>query len=427
MEQIIERKQFISLVNHLKEKEASIIIGPRQVGKTTFLNWLKEYLESSLKIKRENIFHFNLDRIKDFEFFKSQEEVIKFLSSASSKDKIYFLIDEAQRLDDAGKFFKGIYDMGFRVKFILTGSSSLELKSKFQESLTGRKRIFYFWPFDFEEFAGFKNQRLKKMLGNKDLSSYDLDSIIDLLKEFAVFGGYPRQALEKNYDQKKFLIEEIYDSYVEKDIVNFLKVKNVFGFSRLVKILANHTGKMLNVNELSGMLEVERKTVQHYLNILEETFVIKLVRPFFRNSLKELTKSPKVFFVDNGLRNYSVDNLNSFEQRLDRGEILENFVFTELFKNFGASSIHYWRTISKQEVDFVIEKGNKIIPIEVKSNMKNARVPSGLKSFISEYHPPKAFVVNLKLKEKINFKGTEVEFIYPFELPFLSFPAESRL
>lgn len=417
MEQIIERKLYTSLVSHLEEKEVSIIIGPRQVGKTTTLNWLIEYLEKRLMVKKEDIFYFNLDRIRDFEFFKSQEEVIKFLtsaSSASSKGKIYLLVDEVQRLNNAGRFFKGIYDLGSQAKFILTGSSSLELKSKFQESLTGRKRLFYLWPFDFEEFVSFRNPRLKEMLKSENLSSYDLNSILDLLKEFLVFGGYPRQAIERNYEKKKFLIEEIYDSYVEKDIVNFLKIKNVFNFSKLVKILANHTGKILNINELSGVLETERKTVQHYLNILEETFVIKLVRPFFRNSLKELVKSPKVFFIDNGLRNSSIDNLNNFEKRLDNGEILENFVFMELFKKLGASSIYYWRTIGKQEVDFVVEKRNVVIPIEVKSNIGDAKIPSGLKSFINEYHPPKAFIVNLKIRGKVNFKGTEIEFIYPF-------------
>lgn len=416
MEQTIERRQFKAVLSHLEEKEITIIIGPRQAGKTTLLNQLKNHLEKFLAVKEGNIFNFNLDRVRDFDFFQSQEEVIKFLNSFSGKEKIYMFVDEAQRINGAGGFFKGIYDLGLNVKFILTGSSSLEIKSKFQEPLTGRKRMFYLWPLDFEEFISFKDPRIGKIFLAQTLSSYDTVKIFDFLKEFLVFGGYPRQALESNYENKKRLIEEIYNSYVEKDIVNFLKIKNVFGFSKLVRMLSAQTGKLLNINEFSRALETERKTIAHHLNVLEETFVIKSVNPFFRNKLKELTKSPKVYFIDNGLRNFSIDNLKRFNDRLDSGEILENFVFSELFKIFGGSSIHHWRTISMLEVDFVVERVNQIIPIEVKSNLKDAKIPKGLQGFINQYNPPKAYVVNLKIKEKVNFKNTQVEFIYPFEI-----------
>lgn len=415
MNEIIQRRLFIPLAKHLKEKEITIIIGPRQVGKTTILNLLKEDLGKSFKVGKENIFYFNLDRITDFEFFKSQEEIIKFLRSFAPRDKIFLFIDEAQRVENSGRFFKGIYDLNFPVKFILTGSSSLELKAKFQEFLTGRKRLFYLWPLDFEEFIGFKSPRLKDLLRNKNVSSYDLNAIFDILKEFMVFGGYPRQALATDYGDRKSLIEEIYNSYVEKDVVNFLKIKNVFNYSKLVRTLASQTSGILNINELSAVLETERKTVQHYLNILEETFIIRLVRPFFRNSLKELRKSPKIFFVDNGLRNYAIDNLKTYDERLDKGAILENFVFTELFKKFGGSA-HYWRTIGGQEVDFVVEKEKNLVPIEVKSALSDAKIPAGIRNFINDYRPSKAYVVNLKVKEKVNFNGVPVEFIYPFEI-----------
>ena len=421
MHQTIQRKQFEEIKKHLQEKEITLIIGPRQVGKTTLLNLLKDYLIKDKKISQNKIFFFNLDRIKDVEFFESQEEVIKFLKTKSGK--IYFFIDEAQKIKEAGRFIKGIYDLGLNLKIILSGSSSLELKSQFQESLTGRKQIFYLWPLSFSEFLKYKELDLFNLINQKkEISKYEEQIIFSLFEDFIIYGGYPSVVKESDLEKKQFLLEEIYNSYIEKDIVNFLKIKKPLILGKLIKLLAYQVGQLINVNELASSLNIERKTVEHYLNVLKETFILKEIYPFFKNSRKELIKTPKIFFWDNGFLNFALDNFEKFSQRPDKGLILENFIFTELVKNNDFfNKIYYWRTFHQAEVDFVIEKKLKLYPIEVKSTFRKIKIPSGLKNFIINYQPLKACVINTTIKGSINLNKTKIDFIYPFELNKISF------
>ncbi len=416
MTQIIERELFKEIKKHLSKKEITFIIGPRQVGKTTLLNLLSEYLIKEKKISQERIFFFNLDRIKDVEFFESQEEVIKFLKT--KKDKTYLFIDEAQKIKEAGRFIKGIYDLNLNLKMILSGSSSLELKSKFQESLTGRKQIFYLWPLSFFEFLKHKEPVLFNLINQeKEISQYEKQTIFSVLEDFIIYGGYPNVVKEHNLSRKKDLLEEIYNSYIEKDIINFLRIKKPLIFGKLIKLLAYQVGQLVNMDELANSLNVERKTIEHYLDILKETFVLKEIYPFFKNLRKELIKTPKIFFWDNGFLNFSLDNFEKFSERPDKGQLLENFVFTELAKNKEFfNKIHYWRTLHQAEVDFVIEKRLKPWPIEVKTTLRKIKIPSGLRNFIENYNPLQSWIVNTTIENTIKFNKTKIDFILPFEI-----------
>jgi len=415
---IIQRELFFKVAAHLSKQEITLITGARQVGKTTLLEMLKKWLIEEKNIASENIFYYNLDIIKDWEFFQDQTKFIEFLKDQSRKQKNYLFIDEAQRVPDCSRFFKGVYDSKLNIKLVLTGSSALEIKTKFKESLAGRKQVFHLFSFSFAEFLQVKNKKLAGILSSKrKISEISEKQILSLFKEYAVWGGYPRVALSRTSQEKSDILAEIYSSYIEKDIVGLLEIKNRLGFSNLVKLLAGQTGQLVNISELSNLLRLDRETVERYLVALEETFIINPLIPYFKNSRQEIIKQNKIYFNDTGIRNYASENFFSLPERQDAGLVLENAVFREILSSLTTfQKIRFWRTKQGAEVDFLVLKGEKIIVIEVKSNIKKPAISKGLRSFIEKYKPVKVFVVNLSIKQKIKIKKTEINFIYPFEI-----------
>lgn len=408
---LIKRSIFNQVIDHLSEKEITVIIGPRQVGKTTLLEQIKKYLVDEQKINPDSLFYFNLDLTRDLDLFSSQEKVINFIESRKrNREIMYLFIDEVQRINNAGVFLKGVYDLKLGVKFVLTGSSSLEIKSKIQEALTGRKKIFKLMPLNIAEYAAYKNPAILKIIQRQEtISDYDFNEWQKLVDDFAVFGGYPRVAIEDNADKKIELIEELYNSYLEKDIINFLKIKNPISFSKLVSLLAAQGGGLLNVNQLAKNVAVEVKTLNYYLEVLENTFIIKLIRPFFTNPKKELVKMPKVYFWDNGIRNFALSRFNNLAERTDKGEVFENLAASELLKIIKLPHLlHYWRSLQKAEVDFVVRKGNgEIIPLEIKAQkMDKISISRSYRSFLARYEPSMAMLVNYNLREKQKINKT---------------------
>ncbi len=416
MTKIIERNIYQNLKNHLKEKEITVLIGPRQTGKTTLI--LELYKELKTK-SPDKVFYFNLDRLKDLSFFSSQEEVIKFISSRiqkGKKNKIYLFVDEAQRIENAGRFFKGIYDVGLPVKLVLTGSSSLDIKNKMQESLAGRKKVFRLFTLSFKEFLRYKDKTLFQLINREKISNFDKNAILDFLKEFIIWGGYPAVVTENNPNKKREMLEEIYNSYVEKDAISFLKIKKPLIFRKLLQLLVFQIGQIANTNELSSSLNIENRTAEYYLDVLQETFIVKAVPPFFSNPRKELVKASKFYLLDNGLMNLAKDSFKSFDDRVDKGALLENFVAGELSKDDVSRKLRYWRTLHGAEVDFVIERPSGPIPIEVKTQIKKSALGKSFVNFLSDYKTQDAFFINLSKKDKFKFKNTDIHFIYPFQL-----------
>lgn len=415
---IIEREIFSRVIAHLGKPEITLITGARQTGKTVLLGMLQEWLIKKKKVASENIFSFNLDIIKNWEFFQSQTKFIEFLKDRSQKQKIYVFVDEAQRVPDCSRFFKGVYDSKLNVKLILTGSSSLELKTRFQESLAGRKQVFHLFSFSFTEFLQVKDNVLADILARKsEISELSKKQILSLFKEYIIWGGYPRVVLSRTSQEKSDILSDIYSSYIEKDIVGLLEIKNRLGFSDLVKLLAGQIGQLVNISELSNSLNLDRETIERYLKALEETFIITPLIPYFKNSRQEIVKQNKIYFNDTGIRNYALDNFLPLSERQDAGLVLENAVFREILLSLSLfQKIRFWRTKQGAEVDFLILRGEKVIPIEVKSKIKKSVISLGLRSFIEKYFPESAFVVNLSLEQKIKHKKTKVDFIYPFEV-----------
>lgn len=414
----VKRTIFDRIANHLDKEEISLIVGPRQVGKTVLLKQLKEYLIREKSVDSEKIYTFNLDVVKDKELFDDQTIFIDFIKQKSAGGKIYVFIDEAQKAKDPGIFFKGVYDLNLPLKLILTGSSTLEIKSKIFESLTGRKRVFYLLPFSFSEILSFKRKDLHSIIiSGEKILEYDKTDLLQIFYEYCVWGGYPKQALADDFTEKKELLNEIFTSYVEKDIIGFLKIQNETSFIKFVRILASRIGNLINISELSKVIETDRITAGKYFDNLTKTFVIYNLMPFFSNALQEVVKANKVYFIDAGLRNSALGSLDKpLESREDKGALLENVILKELLvlqdsKKFG---LKFWRSKQKAEVDFIIEKGLDVIPVEVKSN--NVKLEQSLLGFISRYNPKKALVINLNFHEKKKIGNTDIFFIYPWEL-----------
>lgn len=389
----IQREIYFQLKNHLEKPEISLILGPRQAGKTTIMEKLKEELE---KLSYPSVF-LNLDVIEDKQFFKTQHTLLDLIEKKAGKKKAYVFIDEISRLENAGVFLKGLYDLKTNYKFIVSGSGSLELRADIVEPLTGRKKIFYCFPLSFTEFAAYKLETyfddFEKLY--KEITKY---LVIQAYKrqrwvnEYLSFGGYPRVVLSETEEEKIEVLREIYLSYLEKDIGLLLKVEKEQAFENLVKILSAQVGNLVNRAELSSTLGVTEKTIQKYLYFLEKTFVICLVKPFYRNARKELIKSPKVYFCDLGLLQIASGVLPSIQKPI-KGNVFENACFLRLKELDLIKPPLFWRTKGGAEVDFIIfsSETGKPIPIESKSTTKDS-LGKGLISFIKKYQPEKGFL-----------------------------------
>jgi len=411
---MIKRKLINELKNHLPSKEISLIAGPRQAGKTTLMKELMSFLEQQDK---KTVF-LNLDYEPDKVHFSTQSALINKLKLELGAEPGYVFIDEIQRKEDAGLFLKGIYDLGLKIKFIVSGSGSLELKEKIHESLAGRKRLFELNTVSFEEFANHRTSyRYENNLG--DYFNIEKDRTKALLDEYMNFGGYPRVVLEDKIREKAMIMDEIYRSYIEKDISYLLKVDKPESFSKMIKLLSSQVSGLLNYSELASNSGISVPTLRNYLWYAEKTFVINQITPYFSNRLKEITKSPIAYFTDIGMRNYMIGLFGNLQNPAEGGHLFQNLIHNILHERFRFSpvSLHYWRTIDKAEVDFVIKKGETVIPLEVKySALKKPELGRSFHNFIEKYNPAEAFLVNLDLKAEIKIKNTHVKIIPFYEL-----------
>jgi len=407
---IIKRELFAPLKTHLNKKEMSLVVGPRQAGKTTLLKILKKDLEE----KNKKTLYLSLDIERDRQFFLTQNSLIEKIKLEFGENKGYVFLDEIQRKENAGLFLKGIYDLELGHKIIASGSGSVELKEKIHESLAGRKRIFRLNTLSFNEFVNFKtNYKYQNKLGV--FLKTDKIKRNSFLKEYLNFGGYPRVVLEKEAGEKEAIIDEIYRSWMERDI-SALGVEKQQEFSDLVKIIGSQAGQLVNYNELSSTLDLSLQIVKKYLYFAQKTFILNKVAPFFKNKRKEITKSPIFYFTDLGLKNFSNGVFGKASALKNIGFLFQNFIFIMLLNrnNFSNEKIKFWRSKHGAEVDFIIDLGTKRLPIEVKYKaLSEAKISRGFRSFLKRYEPDKALVVNLNLEKIVKIEGCKVHFV-PF-------------
>lgn len=385
------RDATIKAEKYLDTDQALIFVGPRQAGKTFVLHQLEE----RIKARGETSYFLNLE---DPDYLKLLNQSPKNLFRIFPIDlnrKAFALIDEVQYLDNPTNFLKFFFDeYRGKIKILASGSSSFYLDRKFKDSLAGRKMIFYVLTLSFREFLGFKG---REELAKKDFGKLTLSEIEEIDRwygEYMIWGGYPRAALAET-PQKKAVLEDIVYSYIKKDVLE-AGVKQDEVFFRLLKILASQSGNLVNSSELAGTLGVSKTAVDNYLYVMQKSFHISLVKPFFKNVRKELTKMPKVYFLDLGLRNFLTGNTDSYAVRNDKGPLLENAAYRQLVETKGFDRIKFWRTAGGNEVDFIVD-GKR--GFEVKAEADKFRQKK-YKMFLEEYPQIDISIVSLGVAKK---------------------------
>lgn len=424
---LYKRKMLAHLIAWIKTEHILLITGSRQVGKTSLLYLLIQHLVES-GANKQNIFYFDLE---DFDLLEvcnqGPQHLENFLVSQgmNSEEQTWLFIDEIQYLDNPSNFLKLLHDHHKNIKTFCSGSSTLDIKRKFQDSLVGRKIVFELFPLSFSEFLLFQNQeslvtyfqnyKIINFLNNQKVEApinIMLKNLNQYFNEYIQFGGYPAITKISEYEMKATLLNELYQTYVRKDINQLFTISNVTSFNTMVRLLAFQIGQLVNLKEIATSISINRQAVQNNLFILENTFILKMLQPFFTNKRNELIKMPKIYFHDTGLRNQIVKNLNSPEHRNDAGALVENFVFQQLHHSFRSNqALKFWRSQNKNEVDFIIES-DQIIPIEVKYKSFNSpQIPQGIRFFIEKYDCKHAFVITKDYFEQIRKNDCTINFI----------------
>jgi uncharacterized protein len=351
---MIRRKLFDKLLAHLEKKEFSILNGSRQTGKSTLLR----QMETHCKEQNIPVVFLNLENKSILsELNENPLNVLGYISNINKRTIVF--VDEVQYLDDPSNFLKLLFDDHVdKIKIIASGSSAFYLDDKFRDSLAGRKRIFQLFTCSFDEYLELSGktellQEKNRLSNNPDSKSTKIDYLRVEWENYLLFGGYPAVITEPNPDEKILRLRELRDSFVKRDVQES-GVVNETAFYSLMRILAAQTGNLVNINGLANTLRIQNSTAINYLNVMQKCFHIAMVKPFFKNLRKELVKMPKVYFLDTGMRNCLLENFQASSIRTDKGELWENMVFKQLIEKNPIDSIHYWRTSSGQEVDFVL-------------------------------------------------------------------------
>jgi hypothetical protein len=345
-----------------------IVYGARQVGKTTLVKQIIENSKEKSKYLNCEILSIK-DQLKD-----PEPEKIKFFLG----DAKLVVLDEAQSIENIGLILKVLIDTYPNIQIIATGSSSFDLANKINEPLTGRSLEFKLYPLSIQE--------LKE---SKDL--FDVES---KLEKLLVFGSYPEVFLLDKEDAIQKL-DQISSNYLFKDILSYDGLKKPTILVKLLKALALQVGNEVNYNELSNSLDIDGKTVEKYIDLLEKCFIIFKLSAFSRNLRKEISKSVKIYFYDLGIRNSLIQNYNPLEIRNDAGALWENFCIIERIKmnryNNIYANYYFWRTYTQKEIDLIEEKEGKLLAFEMKWGKSLKAAP---KEFLEEYKNSNFEIIN---------------------------------
>ena len=390
-----------------------LLNGARQVGKTTLMKMVKEKLFAEKNVQPEQILWFDLEQAEDLNTWSTQIFALSQLPKDDGK-KYYLFIDEFQRSETIGSTLKVIHDHYPHLKTIITGSASWYLN--IDESMAGRKRVISIWPLDFSEFIEWSEDDKLQALYQTTLKNISDTpaGIIELINNhfrlFANKGGYPKAVLTRDEEVCAKTLKEIISSYLTRDIKIWNYAANTLEVKKLLTFLASLSGNLLSLDALSANSGLGRSVLVNRLELLQNTFIAHLLQPYFTNKIKEITKSPKIYLIDSGLRNSLLNNFTVPPQTTEFGHLTKTVVTMELLKNSSVlQQVHFWRTVRKQEVDLVLKRENNLIPIEVKGGNEKS-IPSGLKSFIRQYHPQKAFVLNWSVIQELEYQNCAVYF-----------------
>ena len=392
---MIKRNVQEKLDRAMKKKEIIALIGSRQVGKTTLMNNLYKKLETKKKkfISFENqkilsLFESNIDEFIE-EYVKEQE---------------YLFIDEIQYSKTSGKHLKYIFDE-YKLKIIISGSSATDLSINSLSFLVGRVLVYEIYPFTFEEFLSYNDNTLISMY-QRGISKETLSFLEIYFEEFLQYGGYPQIVKESLIEDKQDNLLNLVNSYLLKEIREILSFENSHEYEKLLEILSIKNGDILNKSNVAGDSGIKINKIDSMISILEKTYIINLLRPVQIQTIKELIKSPKLYFLDLGFRNAIMENFSKSNLRVDKGFIYETFILSEL-KKYGLSP-KFYNYKNSSEVDFIIEKDGKSIAIEIKSSINNSNIDKSYRTYIEKFEPDYFYILNEKYFEEQKIKETKV-------------------
>jgi len=370
---IILRHNYLQKIKNALEFVPIIVLtGARQVGKTTLMR--------SLNLEGKQLF-LNGQNPEIIELFGKYSVIVAYLKSELDQNLEGILfIDEFQYIPDISTMLKLLADENPRLKIICSGSSSLDIMGKVTESMTGRVRIIPVFSLSFKEYIQFQDQALFEKFEQYKLS--DPVEIIDkripmLLEEYLLYGGLPKVALATKITDKTELLNDIYQTYLLKDVRNYIRNEDFVGFNKLLKLLALQNGNLVNINTLSREAAMQYKKAENFLHILDQMYIIKLISPYVSNKRKEITRMKKIYFTDIGLRNIILNDFQDIEYRHDKGALFENFVYLEVAKELiRPENIFFYRTKDGLEIDFLLNTTRAIIPFE--SKFQSFKRPQGI-------------------------------------------------
>lgn len=355
----IERQIEQGFESYLKPNKVLVLLGARRVGKTELLKKMLEKLD------------------EPHQFLNGEDSTTVTVLSNRSKanyerllgDDKLIVIDEAQTIPEIGKILKLMVDEIEGLRIIATGSSVFDLENELGAPLTGRANIVKLFPLSQMEFN--KQEKLIETLGR--------------LEERLIIGTYPELQQYSKWEDKITYVDGLVNSYLIRDILAFEKLKKPDKIISLLRLIAFQIGGEVSLPELGSQLGIDKNTVERYLDLLCKVFILYKVRAFSRNPRKEISKSSRYYFYDNGIRNALIANFNEIELRDDIGELWENYLVSERLKyqsyNKMVVNNYFWRTYQRQEVDWVEERGGKIYGYEFKWNPKRIKgAPSAWKS-----------------------------------------------
>lgn len=348
-----------NLKRHFFRGKALIIVGSRQIGKTTLLKKV---------IEEEKVVYFNCDNPTERELLNDKD--IEQLQALIGENRI-IAIDEAQKVPSIGQTIKLLVDSyGKKKQVIATGSSAFNLLTRTQEPLTGRKRVFQLYPLSIKEIFSNKLSFLKKF------------------SEIMRFGSYPEVINSSSYQEKKEALREIASSYLYKDLLEFQDIRNANVIFDLVRLLAFQIGNEVSYTELANNLGIDKKTVERYIDILEKSYVIFRLRPFKYNKRRSIKKHNKIYFYDLGIRNTVINNFNELKFRDDLGALFENLCVVERmkhnnYKNFDANQF-FFRSYDGLEVDLIEETDGKLLAYEFKLGKGKSRKSEWKKKLVTK-------------------------------------------
>ena len=355
---MIERALEEQIINRFGKGKAIILIGPRQVGKTTLFNKLLK--------DREHLF-LNGDDPTVRKLLSNPN--IEQLKNIIGKYKIV-LIDEAQRIDNIGLTLKLITDQLNSVQLLVSSSSAFDLKNQIQEPLTGRKWEYQLYPISWSEFE----------------NSVGYLKAQQQLELRIVYGMYPD--VINNFGDEKDILKQLTDSYLYKDILSYGGIRKPAILEKLLRALAFQIGSEVSYNELAQLLGIDKKTVSNYIDLLCQAYVVFKLPSFSRNLRNEIKTNQKIYFYDTGVRNMVIGDLNALEIRQDKGNLWENFLIAERLKSYAYMSSlakgYFWRTVQQQEIDYIEEMAGIVAGFEIKWNPKRkVKIP---KTFEATYN-----------------------------------------